>query len=133
MAGLLITIINPTLLRNRSKDGVIIGNVSKIAQAVEAFNAGEGSYPILNSFVEIQSAATPYMKSLPTDAVYTYAYNATNKIACVSAPSTVTVGKYFKYVSSCVSGVTGTPCTPGKVQVNCATPCLNGLSASFTC
>ena len=126
LSGLLISIINPTLMQNRAKDAVLAANAAKLAQAVEAYKAVTGSYPTsLSTLVD-----ETYIKSMPTDASYTYVSAAGNY--CLSAPSIATTNPqtYFKYVGSCPSSVT---CKPGTVQVNCLTSCTGGSGTDFAC
>lgn len=45
LTGLMVTVINPTTTSKKARDGIRKSNVAKLAEAVEAYNASEGSYP----------------------------------------------------------------------------------------
>ncbi|MBI4091368.1 prepilin-type N-terminal cleavage/methylation domain-containing protein [candidate division WWE3 bacterium] len=122
LAGILLQIVNPTLMRNRARDGVRAGNVAKISQTVEAYNAAEGSYPV------DQTALNTYIQNWPTETGITYDYaltvENTKKVACVSVVM-ATSANFFKYLSNYISPETagGDASFAGKVLKDCANGC----------
>ena len=126
LSGIVVMILNPTVQRNRAKDGVRIANMAKLAQAIEAYNASEGSYApdkatLTSSFVQ----TWPVDSGLSGNNVYLY-----NGASCSEACLSVQMGtstNYFKYVTGysiilgCGSG--GSSDKVGLILHNCATSC----------
>lgn len=131
LSGIVISVINPTLLNNRAKDGVRLGNVAKVAQAFEAYYAAEGSYPATQAALQTTSG---YIKSWPDDDsdssngsnyIYNYITDANTTVACASVPM-ATSAKYFKYNTSYDATMGGTLTSGqviGKVVKNCDSSC----------
>ncbi len=125
LAGIVISILNPTILRNRARNGVRAGNVAKIAQALEAYNAAESSYPSDQAALQTTSG---YIQNWPTDATYTYIYISASSAGCISVPDALDSAKYFKYLtSSCTIGTTS---CAGHVMTNCTNSCSSANPTS---
>lgn len=123
LAGIVITVLNPNVQRNRARDGVRVGNVSKIAQAVEAYNAAEGSYPADQATIQTTSG---YIQNWPTDNTYNYTF--ASSVGCVSTSMATNTSLYFKYLtSSCTVG--GVSCS-GKVMTSCSNSCTSASPTS---
>ena len=68
LAGLTVTVINPTRQRNVAEDGVRRTNMEKVAQSIESFGAAEGDYPATaerSAYATVGSIAGTYIKSWP--------------------------------------------------------------------
>lgn len=137
LSGIVIAVINPTVLANRAKDGVRAGNIAKIAQSFEAYNAAEGSYPADQTTLQTTSQ---YIKAWPSDATYTYAYISEGggafTTACVSVAMATAPTTYFKYITdynaTYTTGGSGLTASDviGKVMKSCSIACSSAATGN---
>ena len=45
LTGTMILVMNPITQHNKARDGLVVTNLGKLGQAIEAYQAAEGSYP----------------------------------------------------------------------------------------
>ncbi len=144
LAGILISVLNPEALRNRAKDGIRAGNVAKLSQAVEGFNAAEGHYPNVtaDSGTYCSPACTTdqqiltksnYVQNWPIDSTYVYGYSTTYSIGCISVPMATSISppKYFKYVTGYNVSMAGSSTMVGKVLKSCDNSCTGAPNLSL--
>ncbi|OGC49774.1 hypothetical protein A2716_00210 [candidate division WWE3 bacterium RIFCSPHIGHO2_01_FULL_40_23] len=115
LAGVVITVLNPSLQRQRAKEVIRIENVAKIAQALEAYNAAEEGYPISqDAFI-----SSGYIKSWPSETGVTYRYNYICEgsfcIGCIDVPMASDPTRYYKYVTNWDEYLTGGTASMPKV------------------
>ena len=113
LTGVVLVVINPIGAQNRAHDGVRRSNVAKLAQAAEAYNAAEGSYPTDDAAF----SGSGFVRIWPSDATYTYTLSGAT--ACVYVSMASTVGSFIKWCSS-----------DGKTMKNCSS---NGCCVRTSC
>ncbi|MEK7595926.1 MAG: prepilin-type N-terminal cleavage/methylation domain-containing protein [Patescibacteria group bacterium] len=146
LSGIVITIISPTNTRNKAKDGVRAGTLAKLAQAVEAFTAGENLPPANET--ALTAATSQYVQTWPTDSDFTAASTdnyrfvrfgagtSANPYSSCASVRMATATTYFKYVSPYTnppmtnwSAVAPNPANPsGRLLRNCTYGCAAGAS-----
>jgi prepilin-type N-terminal cleavage/methylation domain-containing protein len=120
LSGILIAAINVPRQRAISTDSVRAANMAKLAQAVEAFFAGEGAIlakdtdgnPRNTPTTGNQMALPTYLSTWPTDATASYVYyTPTGAVMCLSIRTAVGqlagTGETFKYMSPITSNCSG--------------------------
>lgn len=106
LTGILLLVINPVQTQRKAKDGIIISHVGKLGQAIEAYQAAEGSYP--STFTSGSNGG--YVKSWPVHPdgqSYTYSYNSGTP--CLYSAMSSSTSKYIKWRSA--DGRTYKDCT----------------------
>jgi len=105
LSGVAISTLNPTQQRLTAEDGVKRSNLSKIVDAVEAYNGGETSYPLTGDFCNATSVfSKTYMAKCPNGepngATYTYSSNGTSFGVVVAKSFQASATQCIKYRSS---------------------------------
>jgi len=108
LAGVVISVINPTKTQSIARDGIRKENLAKLASAVEAYRQAEGKYPTNAQSSDIASVfRTVYVKNWPDgvndkgilDPAWNYFYNyiaSTDEFA-VNVQESGKTGWCFKY------------------------------------
>ena len=97
LGGVVISVIDPARVTDRSADSVRLGTVGKIVEAAEAYANLEGSYP--NDQPTLESSV--YINDWPTNVprsgdTYTYSQSGDNFTVYVEKSD----GQFYKYFSS---------------------------------
>jgi len=115
----MILVMNPITQHNKARDGLVVTNLGKLGQAIEAYQAAEGSYPA--TFEDGDNG--DYVKNWPTHPDgenYTYRYNSGDPCIGTKMPSDNT--KYMKWRSE--DGRTYKSCSNNDGNCN-----INGCTA----
>jgi len=67
LAGVMTSVINPNVQRNKAQDAIKRSNIEKLAQSIEAYCAGEGVCPSVNTDTVLRNT---YVKQWPADISY---------------------------------------------------------------
>lgn len=120
LAGITLSVINPTKQRQLAEDGVRRSNVEKLVQSVEAFCEGEGACPAAADWADSASVLrTVYIKAFPTDASYTYLVSIPSDFE-IRVPLSTNSARYLRYnsvwgkIDECANlpATWSTTCTP---------------------
>lgn len=125
LAGLVISIINPTLQRNKAEDGVRIANIGKTVNAINAYYAREGIVPQdINGNgnpLDDANGLTSFVNAWPTTGAYEYTSYNNDSVFCLSVMSQERPGTYLKFISGQL-GSNPAQCI-GIVVKNCPESC----------
>lgn len=111
LAGVTVSIINPTRTKNTAEDAVRQSNIERLVQGIEAYYAAEGSYPSdtdsdgnpLNTGSGNENVLSVYLNQWPTSSNYfyngTFTYENGDPVACLSVSMATNSSSYFKYLS----------------------------------
>ncbi|GIW69673.1 MAG: hypothetical protein KatS3mg101_0420 [Patescibacteria group bacterium] len=109
LSGILIGIVNPRRQNEIAQDGVRISNLQRLYNAIEAYNAGEGSYPANNNGApQSTTLLSKYLSNWP-GSPYTY-YTVTEgsiNFVCLSVQKASDTTRYFKIINIYDSSYTG--------------------------
>lgn len=124
LSGVALMVINPRQLENQADDGVRVSHIEKVVQALEAYNAAEGSYPTSSNN---QPVAPDYITNWPDtggtlgDEYANYVYYIESGSMCVSVPMATNPSEYIKYVNP------GSHYCYGRVLWRCGENCGDGF------
>lgn len=125
LAGLVLSILNGPLYRNKAEDSVRQATLNNLVTGVSSFVASRGTFPIDTNNdgnpLNDNTGLEVYVNNWPLDALYQYK-SYPNDVLCISVPMATDPSKYFKFVSKPVSG--NNPACSGLIAKECATSCL---------
>ena len=129
LSGITVAVINPTRQKNTALDGVKVSNLQNVAAAIEAYYAGEGTYPTNNSGVPAGTMLSTYLTSWPGSEYRYYTMREGNiDFFCVSTANSN--GRLYKLVSPHNATYTGGKPECGGVVLDCpAAATCNGTAS----
>lgn len=133
LAGIVLSIMNAPLFKNKAKDSVRQTNIKKLSSGINAHFASTGLLPQdTNSDgnpTNDGTGAENHISNWPLDAIYEYA-EYPNYTYCISVPMATDPSSYYKFVSKPI-GTNNPECT-SLIVLDCDSSCLTNSELNCT-